>query len=103
MRPPAELTLAGEDRRGHGSLYAALNHGRIEVDRLRTAQATVPVPRAADGRIVFAVDVTCWLRPEAHTVPQRVLRHTDRVARYGARSVKRFTDRRNSLTGSGLR
>ncbi|MDG4824970.1 transposase [Asanoa sp. WMMD1127] len=34
------------------------------------------VPRAADGRIVLAVDVTCWLRPEAHTSPQRVLCHT---------------------------
>jgi len=76
VRSPVELTLAGEHRRGHGSLYAALNHGRIDVDRLRSALATVPVPRAGDGRIVLAVDVTCWLRPEAHTVPQRVLCHT---------------------------
>lgn len=70
------LSLVGEHRRGHGSLYAALNRGRIDVDRLRTALAAVPVPRAADGRIVLAVDVTCWLRPEAHTCPQRVLCHT---------------------------
>lgn len=61
------LSLVGEHRRGHGSLYAALNRGRVDVDRLRTALAAVPVPRAADGRIVLAVDVTCWLRPEAHT------------------------------------
>jgi len=33
-----------------------LNRGRIDVDRLRTALAAVPVPRAADGRIVLAVD-----------------------------------------------
>ncbi|WP_318783750.1 transposase [Plantactinospora soyae] len=70
------LSLVGEHRRGHGSLYAALNRGRVDVDRLRTALAAVPVPRAGDGRIVLAVDVTCWLRPEAHTCPHRVLCHT---------------------------
>jgi hypothetical protein len=71
-----ELSLTGEHRRGHGSLYAALNRGRIDVEALKTSLAAVPVPRAADGRIVLAVDVTCWLRPEAHTSPQRVLCHT---------------------------
>jgi hypothetical protein len=71
-----ELTLAGEHRRGHGSLYAALNRSRIDVDRLRTVVTAVAAPRVADGRIVLAVDVTCWLRPEAHTVPRRVLCHT---------------------------
>ncbi|MFI9643576.1 NF041680 family putative transposase [Micromonospora sp. NPDC051925] len=76
VRSLVELSLVGEHRRGHGSLYAALNRGRVDVDRLRTALAAVPVPRAADGRIVLAVDVTCWLRPEAHTSPQRVLCHT---------------------------
>ena len=34
------------------------------------------VPRAADGRLVLAVDITSWLRPEAHTCPQRILCHT---------------------------
>jgi hypothetical protein len=34
------------------------------------------LPRAADGRLVLAVDITCWLRPEAHTSPQRILCHT---------------------------
>ena len=76
VRSLVELSLVGEHRRGHGSLYAALNRGRIDVERLRTAVAAAPIPRAADGRIVLAVDVTCWLRPEAHTSPQRVLCHT---------------------------
>ncbi|EEP74755.1 hypothetical protein MCAG_05082 [Micromonospora sp. ATCC 39149] len=67
-----ELSLVGECRRGHGSLYAALNRGRIDIGRLWTAVAVVPLPRAADGRLVLAVDVTCWLRPEAHTCPERV-------------------------------
>ncbi|HEV7712347.1 MAG TPA: NF041680 family putative transposase [Asanoa sp.] len=76
VRSLVELSLVGEHRRGHGSLYAALNRGRVDVERLRTALAAVAVPRAADGRIVLAVDVTCWLRPEAHTSPQRMLCHT---------------------------
>jgi hypothetical protein len=76
VRSLVELSLTGEHRRGHGSLYAALNRGRIDVEALKTAVAAVAVPRAADGRIVLAVDVTCWLRPEAHTSPQRMLCHT---------------------------
>lgn len=70
------LSLVAEYRRGHGALYDALAAGRVDVQRLRTAVAAVPPPRAADGRLVLAVDVTCWLRPEAHTSPERVLCHT---------------------------
>jgi DDE superfamily endonuclease len=76
VRSVAELSLAGEHRRGHGSGYAALARGRVDFDRLRTALTAVPLPRAADGRLVLAVDITCWLRPEAHTCPQRILCHT---------------------------
>lgn len=71
-----ELSLVGGHRRGHGSLYAALDRGRLDVGRLRTALSTVGLPRAADGRLVLAVDVTCWLRPDAHTSPDRILCHT---------------------------
>ncbi|HEX7305982.1 NF041680 family putative transposase [Lentzea sp.] len=76
VRSVAELSLAGEHRRGHGSGYAALARGRVDASRLRTALTAVSLPRAADGRLVLAVDVTCWLRPEAHTCPQRILCHT---------------------------
>lgn len=76
VRSLAELSLVGEHRRGHGSAYAAVADGRIDVERLRTALTKVPLPRAADGRLVLAVDITCWLRPEAHTSPERVLCHT---------------------------
>lgn len=34
-----------------------------------------PVPRAANGRPVLAVDITCWLRPAAHTTPAQTLCH----------------------------
>lgn len=76
IRSLVETSLVGEHRRGHGSLYAALNHGRVEIARLRRALASLPMPRAADGRLVLAVDITSWLRPEAHTSPQRILCHT---------------------------
>ncbi|MFY1623640.1 NF041680 family putative transposase [Micromonospora sp. WMMD735] len=76
VRSLPALSLVAEHRRGHGALYDALGAGRIDVQRLRTVVASMPIPRAADGRIVLAVDVTCWLRPEAHTVPERILCHT---------------------------
>src|SRR2546430_1460304 len=76
VRSLVELSLVGEHRRGHGALYGALARGQLDVDRLRTAVTAVPMPRAADGRLVLAVDVTCWLRPDAHTSPERILCHT---------------------------
>jgi hypothetical protein len=71
----AELSLAAEHRRGHGALYDAINHGRIEVNRLRVTLAGLPMPRAADGRLVLAVDVSPWLRPDAATSAQRLFCH----------------------------
>jgi hypothetical protein len=65
-----------QHRRGHGGLYDALAAGRVDIARLRRALATVPLPRAAEGRLVLAADITCWLRPDAHTSPQRILCHT---------------------------
>lgn len=76
VRSLVETSLAGEHRRGHGSLYAALNHGRVEIARLRRALTSLPLPKAAGGRLVLAVDITSWLRPEAHTSPARILCHT---------------------------
>lgn len=76
VRSVAELSLVGEHRRGHGSGYAALARGEMDIQRLRIALSAVALPRAADGRLVLAVDITSWLRPEAHPSPQRILCHT---------------------------
>ena len=70
-----ELTLLGEHRRGHGAMYDALNQGRVDPQRLRRALAALPLPRAADGRIVLAVDVSPWLRPDAPTSADRLFCH----------------------------
>jgi hypothetical protein len=75
VRSLVGLCLAPEHRRGHGALYDALNHGSVDVDRLRTRLAQLPVPRMFGGRIVLAVDATPWLRPDAATCPQRLFCH----------------------------
>jgi DDE superfamily endonuclease len=74
-RTLAGLSLALEHRRGHGALYDAVNHGRIGITRLRCALTGLPLPRAADGRLVLAVDVSSWLRPGAATSPERLFCH----------------------------
>jgi hypothetical protein len=71
-----DLALAPEHRRGHGALYDGVNSGRIAVDRLRVHLATTALPRAADGRLMLAVDITCWLRPDAPTSAARSFCHT---------------------------
>ena len=70
------LALGPEHRRGHGALYAGMNQGRMDVGRmdvgrLRRALVSAPLPKAADGRLVLAVDVSPWLRPDADTAPDR--------------------------------
>jgi hypothetical protein len=68
----AGLSLAPEHGRGHGALYDALCCGRIGIGRLRRALACLPLPRWPDGRIILAVDVSPWLRPDAATSPGRL-------------------------------
>ena len=75
VRSLAGLSLAGEHRRGHGALYDAVNHGRIDIGRLRRSLAGLPLPRAAGGRLILAVDVSNWLRPGAATSPDRLFCH----------------------------
>jgi hypothetical protein len=72
----AELSLTAEHRRGHGALYDAVNAGRIDVDRLQVALAGLALPRAVDGRIMLAEDVSSWLRPDAATSADRLFCHT---------------------------
>ena len=70
-----DLTLTAEHRRGHGAMYDGLNHGRVDIGRLRRALAGLPLPRFADGRIVLAVDVSPWLRSNAACSPDRLFCH----------------------------
>src|SRR3954447_684127 len=75
VRTLAGLSLAPEHRRGHGALYDAVSHARLAIGRLRWSLAALPLPRAADGRLMLAVDVSNWLRPGAATSPDRLFCH----------------------------
>jgi hypothetical protein len=75
VRSLVELTLVAEHRRGHGAMYDALAHGAVEPERLRRALAGLNLPRASDGRIVLAVDVSPWLRSDAPTSADRMFCH----------------------------
>ena len=75
VRSLVELSLVAEHRRGHGAMYDALARGAVEPQRIRRSLASLPLPRAADGRIVLAVDVSPWLRPDAPTSADRLFCH----------------------------
>src|SRR5258705_288270 len=75
FRTLAGLPLAPEHRRGHGALYDAVNYGEIVIGRLRRSLGGLPLPRAADGRLMLAADVSNWLRPGAATSPERLFCH----------------------------
>jgi hypothetical protein len=75
VKSPVDWTLLPEHRRGHGAMYGGLNHGRIDVDRLRTVLAGLPLPRFDGGRLVLAVDVSPWLRSDAPCSAERLFCH----------------------------
>src|SRR5215213_10209012 len=62
------LSLEPVCRRGWGSAYAALAHGRIDAERLRDLLVRF-LPDA--DPLVFAVDVTTWPRCDAECSPER--------------------------------
>ena len=64
----AHLSLTAAHRRGWGSLYAALQHGRIDDDALH---GLLPHYLLEGGQPVYAVDVSVWPRCEAETSPGR--------------------------------
>ena len=62
------LSLEPQCRRGHGSVYAALDRGVIDTDALGEALAGALCP---EWGWVFAADTSGWPRPKARTSPQR--------------------------------
>ena len=82
-----DLALAPEHRRSHGMLYDGLGCGRIDVDRLRVTLAGLPLPRATDGRIMLAVDVSPWLRSDAPTSAERLFCHVYGRAKHQAQLI----------------
>jgi len=100
VRTLVDLSLVPEHRRGHGALYGGLNHGKIEIARLRRAVAGVALPRVAD-RIVLAVDVSPWLRPDAETSPDRLFCHVHGRAKGSAQMIPGWPYSIVAALGSG--
>jgi hypothetical protein len=68
---PAHLSLQASHRRGWGSLYAALDRGRIDDEALRKLLARYPLASTEGEPSVYAVDASVWARCDAETSPQR--------------------------------
>jgi hypothetical protein len=66
---PAHLSLQVPHRRGWGSLYAALNRGRIDAESLRRLLARHPL--AESETPIYAVDISVWDRCDAECSPER--------------------------------
>jgi hypothetical protein len=64
----AYLSLQTAHRRGHGSLYAALVKGRMDVEGIRKLVANT-LPEA--DRPVYAIDTSTYIRSDAETSPER--------------------------------
>jgi hypothetical protein len=66
---PVHLSLEASHRRGWGSLYAALDRGRIDAQALRRMLARHPL--TASETSVYAVDASVWPRCDAECSPER--------------------------------
>ena len=66
---PVHLSLEASHRRGWGSLYAALDRGRIDAEALRRLLTHHPL--AGSETPVYAVDASVWPRCDAECSPER--------------------------------
>jgi hypothetical protein len=68
---PVHLSLQPSHRRGWGSLYDALNRGRIDTQTLRRLLAHHPLAGSETTTPVYAVDMSVWDRCDAECSPER--------------------------------
>jgi hypothetical protein len=68
---PVHLSLQASHRRGWGSLYAALDRGRIDDEALRKLLARHPLAGAEEEAPLYAVDTSVWARCDAEASPER--------------------------------
>jgi hypothetical protein len=68
---PAHLSLQVPHRRGWGSLYAALDRGRIDEQALRELLSRHPLAGTQGEPSVYAVDTSVWPRCDAEASPER--------------------------------
>ncbi|MET9671053.1 transposase [Streptomyces sp. NPDC006475] len=76
MKSLVDLTLLPEHCRGHKAMYGGLNHGRIDVDRLRTVLTGLALPRfdggapGLGGRCVAVASLGCPVLGGAPVLPR---------------------------------
>jgi hypothetical protein len=70
-----ELSLSSVYRRGHGALYDALAHGKLDIARFELVLAGLQLPRWLCRQLVLGADITAWPRPDADCSPDRVHCH----------------------------
>ena len=68
---PVHLSLKASHRRGWGSLYAALDRGRIDDEALRKLLAHHPIASTEREKPVYAVEASVWARCDAECSPER--------------------------------
>ncbi len=68
---PVHLSLASVHRRGWGSLYAALDRGRIDAEAVRDLLAGLPFAEDPGRARVYVVDRSSWPRCDAECSPDR--------------------------------
>jgi hypothetical protein len=73
VRSPVELSLEPEFNRKHSSVYDALHHGRVAVDRLRRALVARTAAARQGEPLMFAIDTTPLARPDARFADQRTM------------------------------
>jgi hypothetical protein len=73
VRSPVELSMEPEFRRGHGSIYAALDQGRIDAGGLQRLLLSVAATARPGQPLMFALDVTPDARPDAEYAEERVM------------------------------
>jgi hypothetical protein len=75
------LSLEESSTRSHGSYYRALREGAVGAG---PARALLGAHRPAGWPLAFAVDATCWPRPEADTSPDRTWCYSPQASADGA-------------------
>jgi DDE superfamily endonuclease len=76
VRSLAELMFEPRLRRGWGSVYQAMQHGRIDVDLFRRLLVGQTCADAGAGPLVFAMDTTCYPRPDTRLVDDVGMQYT---------------------------
>jgi DDE superfamily endonuclease len=87
IRSIGELMFEPASRRGWGSLYQALHHGRIDMVAARALLAGQARPVVAGRPLMFAIDVSKYPRPDTRRVADVGMQYAAGRERFGGAPV----------------